>query len=202
MPHLPNRRSIRLKGYNYRQEGMYLITICCYNRACLFGNVRDGKMRLNEYGQVAHNEWLKLPDRFNQMEKDVFQIMPNHMHAIVSLSASVGAALAAARNNETNPSVHEQRAGASPAPTESFDDTLGDIVGAYKSLVANACLHLFRCKHSRKGINPSAIPTMGKIWQRNYYEHIIRNTTAYLRKTEYIKNKPANWERDEFYKLD
>ena len=98
MPHLPNRRSIRLKGYDYRQEGMYFITICCYHRVCLFGNVRDGKMRLNEYGQVAHNKWLKLPDRFNRMEKDVFQIMPNHMHAIVSLPAFVGATLAVARN--------------------------------------------------------------------------------------------------------
>jgi REP element-mobilizing transposase RayT len=159
-------------------------------------------MRLNEYGQVAHNEWLKLQDRFNRMEMDVFQIMPNHMHAIVSLSASVGAALAAARNDETNPSVHDQRAGASPAPTESFDDTLGDIVGAYKSLVANGCLKSFKLKHTRKGINPASIPPMGRIWQRNYYDHIIRNTTAYLRKAEYIKSNPANWEEDEFHQLD
>jgi len=134
MPHLPNRRSIRLKDYDYSQEGMYFITICCYNDTCYFGDIKQGEMQLNEYGQIAHDEWLKLPERFNRMEKDVFQIMPNHMHAIVSLTPSVGAALAAARNDKTDQSVNDQRAGASPAPTESFDDTLGDIVGAYKSL--------------------------------------------------------------------
>lgn len=81
---------------------------------------------------------------------------------------------------EQHPSVHNQRARTSPAPSEPFDTTLGDIDGAYKSLVANACLNLFRSKQARKGIDPAEIPKMGKIWQRNYHDHIIRHPTAYL----------------------
>jgi len=67
MPHLPNRRSIRLKGYDYRQEGMYFITICCYNRACLFGDVVDGEMQLNAAGKAAEKCWKKIPEHFKRV---------------------------------------------------------------------------------------------------------------------------------------
>ena len=91
-----NRRSIRLKGYDYSQAGMYFITICCQDRICRFGHVENDQMILNEYGQIAYNEWLKLPQRFPRLELDVFQIMPNHMHGIFAL---VGATLAVAQND-------------------------------------------------------------------------------------------------------
>ena len=161
---LPNRRSIRLKGYDYSQAGLYFITICVQDRKCLFGKIGNGEMILNEYGIVAHQQWQQLPERFTNMELDVFQIMPNHMHGIIML-------------------------------TDTNTKTVGDIVGAYKSLVANDCLKILKQKWA--GVNPA--PTMGKLWQRNYWEHIIRDEQSYQRISDYIINNPKNWTGDKFY---
>ena len=182
-----NRKSIRLKGYDYSKAGLYFITICCEDKKDRFGYVENGVMILNEYGQIAHDEWLQLEERFPNMEMDVFQIMPNHMHGIIELT--VGSTLAVDRNyaGENLKKEIEQgdlRAGASPA------HTIPDIVGAYKSLVSNGCLELFKFKNEK----------MGKLWQRNYYEHIIRNDTSYQNISNYIINNPAKWNEDKFYK--
>jgi hypothetical protein len=67
-PNTPNRRSIRLKGYDYSQAGLYFITICCQDRIYRFGDVKNGEMVLNEFGEIAHNEWIKLTDRFDNFE--------------------------------------------------------------------------------------------------------------------------------------
>ena len=187
-PNIHHRRSIRLKGYDYAQAGLYFITICCQDRVCRFGNVVNGEMVLNEFGTVAYNEWGKLPERFPNFELDAFQIMPNHMHGIILLNdAPVGAGFTPAPNdvNAQNDVQRNDdiRAGASPAPTVS------DIVGAYKSLVANGCLDIYKSKNE----------TMGKLWQRNYYEHIIRNEQSYQTISEYIINNPAKWADDKFY---
>src|SRR5450759_2947031 len=85
-PNIHNRRSIRLKGYDYSQAGLYFITICCFNRECLFGDVVNGEMVLNEYGTIACNEWLNTPNIRKNVELDVFVIMPNHMHGIIILN--------------------------------------------------------------------------------------------------------------------
>ena len=93
MPYNPaiyNRRSIRLRGYDYSQAGLYFITICCYNRECLFGNVVNGEMVLNEYGTIARNEWFNTPNIRKNVELDVFVIMPNHMHGIIILNGVTG----------------------------------------------------------------------------------------------------------------
>jgi REP element-mobilizing transposase RayT len=197
-PNIHHRRSIRLKGYDYSQAGAYFITICCENRMNRFGDITvgatladaqnsDAKMVLNEYGQIAHTEWIKLTERFTNFELDVFQIMPNHMHGIIVLN-NVGATLAVAQNdNAQNEIKHDDdiRAGASPAPTVS------DIVGAYKSLVANGCLNIYKSKNEM----------MGKLWQRNYHEHIIRNEQSYQTISNYIINNPAKWNDDKFYMI-
>jgi REP element-mobilizing transposase RayT len=191
-PEIHKRRSIRLKGYDYSQAGLYFITICCENRICRFGKIENNEMILNEYGIIAYNEWVKLAERFQNFELDVFQIMPNHIHAIIALNDTVRATLAVAQNDAVAPVrvslVDTQndaviRAGASPAPT------ISDIVGAYKSLVSNACLKIYKSKNE----------TMGKLWQRNYYEHIIRNEKAYENIANYIINNPAKWQEDKFY---
>lgn len=171
-PKIHHRRSIRLKGYDYSKEGSYFITICCQDRISRFGQVENNEMILNELGLVAYNEWIKLTERFPNMELDVFQIMPNHMHGIVVL---VGATLAVAPNDDVG-------AGASPAPSVS------DIIGAYKSLVANGCLEIYKSKNE----------TMGKLWQRNFYEHIIRDEQSYQRISKYILNNPKKWANDNF----
>ena len=187
-PEIHHRRSVRLKNYDYSQAGAYFITICTQNRECLFGEIIDAKMGLNEYGTIAKNEWVKLTHRYPNIELDVFQIMPNHMHGIIAL---VGATLAVAQNDSVaqNEMIvgNDIRAGASPAPTK----TVGDIIGAYKSLVANGCLDIFKTKNE----------TMGKLWQRNYHEHIIRDEQSYHRISEYIINNPENWTDDKFYTI-
>jgi hypothetical protein len=83
-PKIHHRRSIRLKGYDYSSAGLYFITICCQDMKCRFGNIESNEMALNEFGLIAHNEWGKLPERFPNFDLDVFQIMPNHMHGIIS----------------------------------------------------------------------------------------------------------------------
>ncbi len=118
-PNIHHRRSIRLKGYDYSQAGLYFITICCQNMKCRFGNIVNGEMILNEYGNIAYNEWTKLVERFPNFELDVFQIMPNHMHGIKMLTENI------AIGEGFTPSP----IATTPTPTA----TIGNILGAYKS---------------------------------------------------------------------
>jgi REP element-mobilizing transposase RayT len=191
-----HRRSIRLKGYDYSQSGIYAITICCQGRECRLGKIENREMELNEFGKIASDEWMKLPERYPNITLDVFQIMPNHFHGIIILRKTVGAPLAGAHDiTHELPLVGAGLApalplandsswtGASPAPT------IGSIVGAYKSLVANQCLRI--CKLHNKH--------MGKLWQRNYFEHVIYNEKQYERIANYIVNNPVNWEFDGLY---
>ncbi|KAA6345877.1 hypothetical protein EZS27_006567 [termite gut metagenome] len=158
-----HRRSIRLQGYDYSQAGLYFITICCQDKICRFGKIEKSEMILNESGQIAYNEWVMLPERYSHATLDVFQIMPNHIHGIIALNATpVGATLAVALNNDMNTAngaMNANRATARVAPT------IGNMVGAYKSSVMNKCLEICKSQNER----------MGKLWQRNYYERIIRD---------------------------
>jgi len=114
MKNLPKRKPIRLEGYDYSQNGCYFITICTKKRECLFGDVDDGKMRLNECGEIAELEILKIPDHYIGIEIRYFVVMPNHVHLIVEIGGdnAVGAGAA------------------SGAPTHI---TIGNIVRGYKS---------------------------------------------------------------------
>src|SRR5690606_25089271 len=128
--HIHNRRSIRLKGYDYSQAGAYFLTICCGGMECRFGKIENGDMIVNKYGVIAYDEWVKLPDGFPNFELDVYQIMPNHMHGIIVLNEStVGAGLAPARNDDppaqNDDAPARNRATARVAPTTSA--TVGDI---------------------------------------------------------------------------
>ena len=195
---LPQRRSIRLKGYDYSQAGLYFITICCQHRIYRFGQIENGEMVLNEYGEIASDEWLKLPERFPDFELDVFQIMPNHIHGIIALNdISAGAGFTPALNADTvnADTAHADTAHADAAhavdnrATARVAPTVSDIVGAYKSLVANGCLEIYKTKNK----------IMGKLWQRNYWEHIIRDEKSYQTISHYIINNPAKWNDDKFY---
>lgn len=235
-PQIHHRRSIRLKGYDYSQEGLYFITICCKDRKYRFGKIENHEMTLNEYGTIAYNEWIKLTERFSNFELDVFQIMPNHMHAIIALN-NVGSGFTPAHNSAQNNDVwtgftptqnKPVWAGFTPAhnSTQNNDEifgqspngppqqlhlhltdndnratarvapTIGDIIGAYKSLVANECLKIWKTKW----VGANQAPTMGKLWQTNYHEHIIRNQQSYQKISEYIVNNPAKWLENKFYK--
>ena len=113
MPYNKNihhRRSIRLKGYDYSQAGLYFITICVQDRKCLFGNIVNGEMILNDAGKMADNEWVKIPERFTNVQLHEQIVMPNHFHAIMEI---VGATLVVAQNNESvirdNESVDDEQ---------------------------------------------------------------------------------------------
>lgn len=235
-PQVHHRRSIRLKGYDYSQAGLYFITICCQDRKCRFGKIENDEMIFNEFGIIAYNEWENLPMRFPNFELDVFQIMPNHMHGIILLSAPpVGAGFTPAQNNSTpaqndsvvqnnlmneNVGILENMVGSTAENTakntaengaengtgngtgngteNTANATIGNIVGAYKSLVANSCLKMHLSKSFGAGVTPVQ---MGKLWQRNYYEHIIRNEQSYQTISNYIINNPAKWNCDKFYNI-
>jgi len=168
-----NRQSTRLKEYDYAQEGAYYVTICTQERKCLFGRIKDNKMVLNDAGRMIENNWNELLQRFSNIESDEFIIMPNHFHGTIYI---VGAPLVGARNN---------RAGTRPAPT------LGGIIGAFKSITTN--------EYIRNVKNNNWQSFNERLWQRNYYEHIIRNDKSLHKIQEYIVNNPSTWEKDKEY---
>jgi putative transposase len=184
-----HRRSIRLKNYDYSQSGLYFITICTQNRLYLFGEIVDEAMILNDAGKMIHDQWSILPNRFNSIDLHEFIVMPNHFHGIVELVSekTVGAPLvgALAKHHKTG-----QPQGIAPT-TYEINPTIGDIVGAFKSLTTNEYIAGVKQK--------SWQPFHQKLWQRNYYEHIIRSEQSYLDIAEYIQNNPLKWPEDKYY---
>jgi putative transposase len=184
MNQIPNkqRRSIRLKGYDYTQPGAYFITICAHQRAHVFGEVVDGEMKLNRWGEIARAEWFKTAElRPNvELHKEEFVVMPNHAHGIIWLVQNVGAL----RRNAPleNYSVSNEQAEQRSAPTVKAG-SLGAIVRAYKSAATYA---INKLENSRGAV----------VWQRNYYEHVIRNEKELNAIAQYIHCNPYNWQFD------
>ena len=176
----PGRRSLRLQGLDNSSEGAYFVTICTRNRECLFGAVVDGKMRLNDVGRVVQTVWGGLSDRFPTIESDAFVVMPNHVHGTLV----VGAALAPPKRRKVRAGLAlPLRGAASSAPTRSASTTLGTVLRAFKSISAIRVNHLL----SRSG---------QPLWQRSYYEHIIRCEESLNRIRDYIATNPMRWECD------
>jgi len=163
-----HRRSIRLKGYDYTQEGTYFITICTHGRESLLGEIVNGEMLLNAYGRVVQTCWKEIPIHFKNLELDVFGLMPNHIHGIIA--TNVGARHAVPLHS-----------------VESFGNpvtgSIPTIIRSFKSAITN--------KINKIRQTPNA-----PVWQRNYYEHVIRNEESLNRIREYIFNNPLNWVRD------
>ena len=170
----PRRKPLRLKGYEYSQAGAYFITIVVQGRLCLFGDVVDGKMRLNDAGKMVRCVWDGMADRFSFIEMDEFVVMPNHVHGVIIIHQTPASDDTCAQN--------DMRA------TTRVAHTLGDVVGAYKSLTTVEC---------GKGVRELGWPPFEKrLWQRNYYERIIRNESELGLAREYIANNPMKWEFD------
>jgi len=165
-PQKHHRRSIRLKGYDYSQAGAYFITICTKDRACLFGEVVDGEMRLNALGQIVQDVWHDLPNHVNVV-LDAFVVMPNHVHGIVIIP---------------DDTVVVVGAGSEPAPTTTRHG-LPEIVRQFKT---------FSARRINELRGTPGLP----VWQRNYYEHIIRNEESLHRIRAYIANNPLKWALD------
>ena len=179
-----NRQSIRLKGYDYAQSGLYFITICCHNRACIFGHIENGIMIMNQYGKIAHNHWKNTIEIRNNIELHEFVVMPNHIHGIIQISRRgvshtphVYNEMGLTDNIPTNDYHSSSLHGVCDTPLRSPSQTIGAIIRGYKSSVTKQ-LKLM-------GYNDT-------IWQRNYHEHIIRNAQSYIHISNYITNNPAN----------
>ena len=168
-PHRHHRRSLRLKGYDCSQAGAYFVTICSHKQQPLFGKIMGGEMQLNLLGQLVYAEWQKTAVVRPNVYLDAFVVMPNHLHGII-LNDDVGATRRVALTKATT----------------LQKGSLGAIVGQFKSRVT---------KRYRRFPNSDLIP----IWQRNYYEQIIRNGRHLTAVQQYIYNNPANWAADDLF---
>jgi putative transposase len=171
-----HRRSIRLPAYDYAQPGAYFVTVCTQNRECVFGQVVEGQMIVSDPGQMVESVWRQLP-RYHGVDVDAFAVMPNHVHGIIVL---VGAGPVGAGPRACPDMGRPQEV----APTMS----LPDVVHRFKSLTT---------ARYRKGVLQDGWqPFPGRLWQRNYYEHVIRDEEELNRIRQYIIDNPASWEDD------
>jgi REP element-mobilizing transposase RayT len=167
MPDHPVRRTLRLPGFDYTSPGAYFITVCTHHRASLFGTVADGRVHLSPAGDIVRMVWQALPVHFPDMDVDAMVVMPNHLHGILLLRG---------------------RGTACRAPTtEGFgrpvEGSLPTIVRSFKSAAA-------------RGINRLRGTPGAPVWQRGYYEHIVRSPHALDRLRRYIAMNPLRWTLD------
>ena len=215
---LPQRRAMRLRGYDYSQPGAYFVSICAQHRKCLFGTIIDGQMRLNEIGEIVVECWSRIPQHFPSVELGEYVIMPNHIHGIIalnivgarsprpigeeqSISPTVGARSPRPIGEEQSISptvgarsprpIGEEQSisptvGArSPRPSDN-SPSLGKIVAYFKY-------------QSTKHINQHHNMPGTRIWQRNYYDHVIRDDTDLQRIRRYIQDNPMKWALDQLH---
>lgn len=187
-PEIHRRRSIRLKGYDYSQPGAYFVTACVWNKEYLFGEIKDGKMLFNKYGEIVIKCWNAIPSHFVSVACDEFVVMPNHIHGIITIS-NVGAQFIAPFRK----TMAEKQGDINIAPTNNNGNnnqgvinhapTVGGIMRSFKA----------RCTNM---INQIRNTPGQPVWQRNYYEHVIRTEKKLNQIREYIVNNPMQWELD------
>ena len=208
-PDIHNRKSIRLKGYDYSQPGAYFITLCCEKREHFFGRIVNGNLLLNEFGKIVTAEWLKTPIIRPNISLGDFVVMPNHFHAVVFINRRGESRRGELQfaptvdDNATEPLqfaptvddnatesnhvgelqfVHAENIG---TPFKSPSQTIGAIIRGFKGSVTNQINTIRQCKGC-------------KIWERNYFERIIRDEEESCRISQYIIENPSNWNEDEF----
>ncbi len=179
-PKKHHRRSIRLPEYDYSQPGAYYITIVAWHRECLFGTVVNGEMRLNRFGLVAKQQWEKLPERFPNIELGAYVVMPNHAHGIIVIMVGRGTA----ENLNSYDGEASRRAPTHEQFQKPVKGSIPTVIRSYKSAVSYR-INLMR--------GTQAVP----IWQRNYYEHVIRNEKDLQNKTDYIEANPMLGDEDD-----
>ena len=165
---LHNRKSIRLKNYDYSEPGDYFVTVCAKNRKNLFGEVVSNKMILSEVGEIINRCWLEIPKHFSNVELDISQIMPNHLHGILEESISdpiVGNSHGCSLQGGQDKRQYQK---------------LPVIVSQFKSSVVRIC-------------NQNDLSAK---WQKSYYDHIIRNEKSYDKIYDYIELNIGTWQED------
>ena len=193
-PDTHHRHSIRLQNYNYSQAGAYFVTICAWQRECLFGEIVNGDMVLNDVGRIVETVWCQLPVHFTSIHLDEYRIMPNHFHGIIYINQFVGVkqdspALPAFEPCGNNGNL-TNKGKAGEALALPLQTLRGSISGSLCSIVQN-----FKSVSSRK-INKFRNNPGCPVWQRNYYERVVRNENELSRAREYIINNPMKWELD------
>ena len=192
-PDIHHRRSTRLRDYDYVQAGAYFVTICVQKHDCLLGDIHNGVMSMNDAGRMAESVWRGIPDRFPAVDLDAFVVMTNHVHGIVVLSdrrrgESCIRPDCIPPQPETSPNQGDHK----DRPYGTSDESIGRIVQAFKSLTTHFYI---------SGVKKSAwSPFPGKLWQRNYHDHIIRNELDLNRIRDYIVNNPLKWTKHEHMK--
>jgi len=182
---LPKRKPLRLKNYNYSQNGCYFLTICTQNRTCLFGNVTNGEMKLNKFGIIAQDNIKKIDTLYDDIFIDKYIVMPNHIHLIV------------ANRNENIAFI---------SGSERSKEQLSKIMQSFKAAVTKEIRKtveteetMYSDKNKTSGI--PFISSNEKIWQKSFYDHIIRNEEDYHEIWQYIDSNVQKWEMDIFRKM-
>ena len=192
---MKNRKVIRLKGYDYSLAGAYFVTICTYNSFCSLGHVKEGIVILSTIGKKADKFWQEISAHHGNTQLDEFIVMPNHVHGIIMITENDAhcrgvllnaSALRGITTSNGCKNGDYERGVYLNAPTHHVrisprKNTLSVIIRTYKATLTNWCRH--------NGFGHFK-------WQRNYYEHIIRNEKELFRIREYIQNNPVNWELD------
>jgi putative transposase len=164
------RKSPRLSGYDYSQEGAYFITVCVQGRQALLGEIIRGEMRLNQAGCMVGRWWNKLESNFPALKTDSYVVMPNHIHGIAFLAEITAPGLAACRQG-----AH------TGAPLQG-------ILQWFKTMTTNEYIH---------GVKEHGWPQFkGGLWQRSFYDHVIRDEASLNRIREYISSNPLRWDLD------
>ncbi len=182
-PDIHHRKSIRLKGYDYSQNGAYFITICAQNRENRFGEIKNGEIKLNDAGRMIAAWWKKLFEKFPNIVIDEYVIMPNHIHGIIQIVGAIPC-------NRPDSNIRGENM-VSPLPIRNTYNGLGQYVSWFKRMSTNEYIRNVKQKNWKSFDS--------RLWQKNYYEHIIRNEQSLKEIHEYIINNPANWEKDELY---
>ncbi|MCK6509065.1 transposase [Myxococcota bacterium] len=241
-PEKHHRRSIRLKGYDYSRAGAYFVTLCTHDLACLFGDMVEGEMRLNDAGRMIQTVWDEIPMFYPGVDVDEFVIMPNHIHGIVVLVGQVQGHIGQAQIGQAQAQIGQAQIGQAqigqaqigqaqigqaqigqaqigqaqgqigqaqigqaqgPAPTISGhigQAQIGQAQGPAPTLSLSDVIHRFKTLTTKRyadGVKQSGWqPFFGRVWQRNYYEHIIRDEKSLARIRQYILDNPIGWAFD------
>jgi len=200
-PEKHHRRSVRLKRYDYTGNNAYFVTICTYQKECLFGTISNGRMNLNVMGEYVRKTWLETAEKRINIKLNDFVIMPNHFHGILWLMRRDTPPFGdkSCRDPEFRPGNSKWAQHAVPlhgcsslnpncAPTyEQFgkpvQSSLPTIIRSFKSAAS-------------KIINENRLIPGTMVWQRNYYEHIIRSHEELRQTIEYIRSNPGHWTDD------
>ena len=179
-PKKHNRKSIRLKGYDYTQAGLYFVTICCQNRQHFYGKIVNSEMILNTAGKMVYRWYYELENKFPNIKCHEMIVMPNHFHCIIQIVDQD-------HIEGVDPRVYPlDMVDTTHIPTHST--SLATVIQWFKTMTTNEYIRNVKSNNWRR--------FNGRLWQRNYWEHIIRNKRSYHRISEYIKSNPRQWKED------